>query len=82
MKYDIHMPVMKVYSTAQVARLVGVGRATLQRWMRDRKVPVPRARHIAGVTVRFWSKSELEKVRAYKAGHYCKGRGRKKKGKS
>ncbi|MBW7998454.1 MAG: helix-turn-helix domain-containing protein [Candidatus Glassbacteria bacterium] len=70
---------MKTYSTGEVARLVGIGRATLHRWMRERKVPVPRVRRVACVTVRFWSKSDLEKVRTYKAAHYCKGRGRKKK---
>lgn len=70
---------MSTYSTAQVAKLVGVGRATLHRWMREQKVPTPRAKQIAGVSVRMWSTDDVKKVRQYKQESYRKGRGRKPK---
>jgi len=77
-KYDTGMP-MKAYSTAQTAKLLGVGRATLHRWMRERKVPVPRTRQVAGVSVRMWAAEDVEKARRFKQENYRKGRGRKAK---
>jgi excisionase family DNA binding protein len=68
---------MRAYSTAQAARLLGVGRATLHRWMRERKVPVPRAKQVAGVSVRMWTVEDVEKARRFKKENYRKGRGRK-----
>lgn len=70
---------MSEYSTAQVAKLLKIGRATLHRWMRERKVTVPRSQRVAGVSVRIWSAKDVEKVRRYKQENYRKGRGRKPK---
>ncbi|HXE90730.1 MAG TPA: helix-turn-helix domain-containing protein [Terriglobales bacterium] len=66
-------------STAQAAKLAGIGRATLHRWIREGKVPAPRRETIGGVTVRLWSEEDLEKIREYKKARYRKGRGRKKR---
>ncbi len=73
---------MKPYSTSQVAILVHVTRVTLQRWMRGKKVPTPKAQRVAGVLVRVWNAKDVEKVRKYKAANYRKGRGRKSKRRS
>ncbi len=73
---------MKPYSTSQVAKLVRVTRVTLQNWMRGKKIPTPRVQRVAGVLVRFWNAKDIAQVRKYKAAHYKKGRGRKKKAKA
>ncbi len=73
---------MTTYSTAQAAKLLGIGRATLHRWMLERKFPVPKLRKVAGVSVRFWTFKEIEKVGKYMAAHYQEGKGVKKKSKA
>ena len=69
---------MQTYSTAQVARVVGVDKQTLLRWLWAGKVPEPKRREDGGQVVRIWAERDLERVRRYKEGHYRKGRGRKK----
>lgn len=70
---------MKGYSTAQVARLLRIGRATLHRWMREGNAPKPRPQRVGGVSVRIWSAVDVERVREYKQNNYRKGRGQKPK---
>jgi DNA-binding transcriptional MerR regulator len=70
------------YSTAQAARKVGIGRQTLHRWIREGNVSPPRKRKVAGVTVRIWREDDIKRLRKYKEGNYCKGRGRKPQNKS
>lgn len=70
------------YSTAQVARKLNIGKQTLHRWMREGKVRPPRKQRVAGVAVRFWAARDVERIKKYKASHYRKGRGRKKKKKA
>ena len=70
------------HSTAQVARKVGIGKQTLHRWIREGKIAAPRKQRVGGVVVRFWKDEDVERVRRYKAQHYRKGRGRKKKPKA
>ncbi len=70
------------YSTVQVARKLKIAQQTLHRWMRAGKVKAPPKRKITGVTVRVWTPRDVERVRKYKAAHYRKGRGRKKKPKA
>ena len=69
---------MKTYSTKQVAKMVGINRVTLQRWLLSGKVPEPRRIRNGGVDVRIWATRDVERVKKYKADHYRKGRGRKK----
>ena len=73
---------MRGHSTAQVARKLKIGRQTLHRWIRERKVSAPRKQRVGGVAVRFWGDEDVERVRKYKAANYRKGRGRKKKAKA
>jgi hypothetical protein len=77
------MPMSKEYSTAQVAKVLKVGRATLHRWMIGDNVSetlrAPMARKVGGVSVRIWAPEDVERARQFKEKHYCKGRGRKPK---
>jgi len=67
----------KLYSTVQVARLLGITPATLHRWIREKRIEPPSIQSLAGMEVRVWSKSHVEEVRKYKDEHYW-GRGIKK----
>lgn len=73
---------MRGYSTAEVARIIGIHKNTLKRWLREGLIAEPRRNRVAGVGYRIWTAHDVERVRKYKAGHYRKGRGRKKKLKS
>jgi DNA-binding transcriptional MerR regulator len=70
---------MKTYSTGQVARMLGIHKVTLQRWLLSGKVREPRRVRNGGLDARVWSDRDLERVTRFKTAHYCKGRGRKKK---
>lgn len=70
---------MKSYSTAQVARVLKIGRQTLHRWIASGDVPAPPRSKVGGVTVRMWTAADVERVRKHKQKNYRKGRGRKAK---
>jgi predicted site-specific integrase-resolvase len=74
---------METFSTAQVAAQVGIDRVTLERWIRDDKVKLPKTIVVGSRRFRLWTATDVERVRQLKAKNYCKGRGRKprKKGK-
>ena len=76
------MCVMKTHSTAEVARIVEVHKATLLRWLYAGSIPEPKRHSNGGVDFRIWTERDVERVRRYKAQHYRKGRGRKKKPKA
>jgi hypothetical protein len=66
------------YSTAQAARHLKIGYATLHRWIASGKLKPPKLRKIGGVSVRMWGREDIQRARAFKALFYRKGRGRKK----
>jgi len=70
---------MRIYSTVQVARLIGVSKMTLLRWLWAGKIREPKRRTNGGQDVRTWTERDLERARRHKELNYCKGRGRKKK---
>ena len=70
---------MRSYFTGQVARMVGIHKVTLKRWLLDGKVREPRRISNGGIQARIWTDRDVERVRKYKAANYRKGRGRKKK---
>ena len=70
---------MKSYSTVQVARMIGVHKVTLQRWLLDGKLREPRRISNGGVDARVWTDRDVERARKYKEENYRKGRGRKAK---
>ncbi len=70
---------MATYSTRQVARMVGINRSTLVAWLLSGKIREPRRIRNGGIDARIWTARDVERVRKWKAAHYRKGRGRKKK---
>ncbi len=70
---------MSPRSTEQVASLVGVSRVTLERWLAQDKVPMPKRIQVGARVSRIWTDRDIERVRRYKEKFYRKGRGRKKK---
>lgn len=68
---------MKAYSISEAARVLGVDRRTLQRWVRERRIPVPTTQVLAGVRLRYWTENDMAKLSEYKAARYWgKGKGR------
>jgi hypothetical protein len=78
-KYAIGHSAMKTYSTVQVARMIGVHKVTLQRWLLGGKTAEPRRITNGGMDLRLWTDRDIERVRKYKQENYRKGRGRKPK---
>ena len=70
---------MKSLSTAEVVKIIGVNRRTLYRWLYSGKIPEPKRGHLAGRDFRIWTPRDVERAKKYKAAHYWKGTGRKKK---
>jgi excisionase family DNA binding protein len=70
---------MKTYSTVEVAKLLGIGNDTLHRWIHTKKVLAPPLHSVGGLSVRLWTKADIEKVRKYKSEHYW-GKGKRRKG--
>jgi excisionase family DNA binding protein len=66
-------------STLEVARKVGIGRATLERWLSSGKLKAPRTIRFGKSEFRDWTDRDVERVRKYKQESYRKGRGRKPK---
>lgn len=65
--------------TADAAKRIGIGRNTLQRWIRAGQVKAPKAILRNGRAVRLWSEADLRRLAEVKAKTYRKGRGRKPK---
>jgi len=70
---------MKSYSTAHVAKILGVHKMTLIRWLLGGKIAEPRRLTNGGVNARLWNDRDVERARKYKLENYRKGRGRKAK---
>ncbi len=79
--YDSIALVKRKLTTAETAKNVGIHLATLQSWIATKKVIPPKPTFRGLVGYRFWSATDVEKVRKYKAAHYWEGRGAKKKAK-
>ncbi len=73
---------MKTYSTAQVAKKLGIHKITLIRWLLYGDLEEPRRLDQAGQVIRIWTDRDVVRARTYKTAHYRKGRGRKKVKKS
>jgi excisionase family DNA binding protein len=68
----------KRYTTAEAAGEVGISRATLQEWIRQRKITPPKPTLRGAVGVRLWSQLDVSRLRQAKQDIYRKGRGRKR----
>lgn len=65
---------MKSYSVSEAARILGIDRRTLQRWVRDKQIPAPKAEIVAGRLSKSWSEEQIAKIREHKDSGYW-GRG-------
>jgi predicted DNA-binding transcriptional regulator AlpA len=54
---------MKVYSTRQAAQKLGISFPTLNRYIGDKKIPVPPITELGTARVRVWTEDEIEHVR-------------------
>jgi DNA-binding transcriptional MerR regulator len=63
---------MAQYSISGAARLLGIHRATLHRWIDRGVVPEPISAKIAGSVLRYWTEDGFAKLSDYKAEHYGK----------
>jgi excisionase family DNA binding protein len=68
---------MSPLSTAEVARKVGIHKATLERWIAGGELKMPEPLRVGAKVFRNWTAPDVERVRKYKQEHYRKGRGRK-----
>jgi excisionase family DNA binding protein len=69
----------KVYTTGQAAELVGITRATVQAWIKARKITPPAPTLEGAVAKRLWSVKDIDGLKKAKQEIYRKGRGRKPK---
>ncbi len=69
----------RTYSSRQVAASVGISYRTLFRWYSDGKVAPSQVLRLDGRKLLRWTSADVERVRKWKAAHYRKGRGRKKR---
>ena len=65
-----------------VASVVGIGRATLERWLREGRIPTPEKIRIGKRKFRLWTDQDLAAIRKYKVSSYNKKPRRKKAGKT
>jgi DNA-binding transcriptional MerR regulator len=63
---------MAQYSISEAARLLGIHRATLHRWIEKRAVPEPIAQEIAGSQIRYWTEEGFARLKQYKTEQYRK----------
>jgi DNA-binding transcriptional MerR regulator len=73
---------MAEYSISRAAKLLGVHRSTLHRWIAKGVVPEPIAKEIAGSQLRYWTEDGFAKLKQYRVDYYQKKPRRKKKQRS
>jgi excisionase family DNA binding protein len=61
---------MAQYSISEAARLLGIHRATLHRWIDKGVVPEPVTEKIAGSQLRYWTEDGFAELKDYKAENY------------
>ena len=54
---------MKILSTTQAAKKLGITPMTLSRYIKAGKVPKPKTATSGGITIHFWTEAEIEHVR-------------------
>jgi excisionase family DNA binding protein len=67
------------FTTKEAAAKVGIARATLQAWIKDKKIRPPKPTLEGAKAKRLWSESALDRLRKAKERIYWKGQGRPKK---
>jgi excisionase family DNA binding protein len=68
----------KDYSISEVARIVGVNRRTLQRWILNKQIASPKVEIVGGKLKKSWTAAEAAKIAEHKQATYRgKGIGRR-----
>jgi excisionase family DNA binding protein len=68
-----------IYTTKEAAAKVGITRATLQAWIKAKKIKPPKPTLKGAKAKRLWTESALARLHAAKQRIYWKGQGRPKK---
>ena len=55
---------MKIYSTRQAAEKLGISFTSMNRYIADKKIPVPELTQVGSISARVWSEADIERVRA------------------
>lgn len=58
---------MQGYTTAQVAKIIGVSKNTLLQWLYTGVLTEPKRSAVGGIQWRIWSASDIERARKVKA---------------
>jgi excisionase family DNA binding protein len=66
---DIYMK--KDCSISEVARIVGVNRRTLQRWILAKQIPSPKVEIVDGKLKKSWTAAEVAQIKEHKQRTYC-----------
>lgn len=61
---------MRIYSISSVAKLLGVDRKTLRRWVRKKKVAAPTPEIVGGRLSKCWTEADVARIRKYKIAEY------------
>jgi transposase-like protein len=61
---------MKRYSISEAARICGVDRRTLHRWIGKKQIQSPRVEIVDGQLQKSWSTTEIAEIREYKKTNY------------
>jgi excisionase family DNA binding protein len=54
---------MRQYSTAQVAKMLGLQQPNLQRLIRNRRIPFPPLQRIGKLRIRLWTPRDVKRAR-------------------
>ena len=73
----MHKLIDQRFSISETARLLGVHRGTIRRWIKAGLIPQPIAENTAGARLRYWNKDGFAKVKEYKNKHFGAGQGRR-----
>lgn len=67
---------VRYYTTEEAAKKAGITRATLQAWIKARKIRPPKPTFKGAVGKRLWTEPDLGRLRKKKEEIYWKGQGR------
>lgn len=62
----------QAYSTAEVARAIGVSKVTLLRWLYAGKLVEPKTQTFGGVESRIWTEADMERAKKFREANYRK----------
>jgi excisionase family DNA binding protein len=54
---------MRHYSTAQVAKMLGLHQPNLQRLIREKRIPFPQLQRLGKLRIRLWTPKDVKRAR-------------------